>query len=240
MAEIDFASEKFWSQKWVSHIERYLVGVPRCGVWLKARFGSKCHSVLECAGGSCRDSRYLFDAGFGAVGSDFDQATVDYLKKRFGESKFEIKREDAAALTCASKSFDLVFHNGFWVCFDDDSFIDKLLVEQSRVAKKYLVAIVHNGENHALVDRFSSLAKSDSIYDIRFFRREQLLDIFLRSGVRYKKVNIEKFGGFADILYDVADRYKYFTGLMRWVVPRIYKFQPWGSVERLALIVELE
>jgi len=59
MSKSFFQEQTFWSDAWVRHIESYLAAPPRCGIWLMTNYG-KNHSILECAGGSCRDSRYLF------------------------------------------------------------------------------------------------------------------------------------------------------------------------------------
>jgi len=229
-----------WSATWVRHMEAYLAAPPRCGIWLRAklRLGRK-DRVLECAGGSCRDSRYLHYLGVSAIGSDFDEKTLQYLCARFPNDKFQVVKEDAYSLSFEARSYDVVFHNGFWPYFSENSEIQRLLVEQCRVAAKVAVAIVHNKSNKALVKRFTELAKSDALYNLRFFDGEELLQIVKSSGVRYKRVSIERFGGPVDRIYALERKFVALSPLVRWVVPRLYRFQPWSKVERVALVVEL-
>ena len=56
----------FWEDAWVRHLEQYLSTPPRAGLWLAARFPLAAWRVLELAGGSCRDSRYLAEQGVAA------------------------------------------------------------------------------------------------------------------------------------------------------------------------------
>jgi len=82
----------FWEEAWVRHLEQYLVTPPRAGLWLHSRFRLDGWRVLEIAGGSCRDSRYLAEQGVEAIGSDFDQKTLDYLAQRFPASPLTLAR----------------------------------------------------------------------------------------------------------------------------------------------------
>ena len=155
-----FENSEYWSSAWVRHIEAYLAAAPRCGIWLNYYFPDKPLSFLECAGGSCRDSRYLFEIRRQSMGSDFDEKTLEYVKMKFTGSKFPLRKEDAFSLTFNDNEIDVVFHNGFWICFDDDIKINRLLIEQARVSKKYAVGLVHNIYNQKLVTRFNEDRKS--------------------------------------------------------------------------------
>ena len=226
----------FWEEAWVRHIEQYLVTPPRAGLWLRTRFGLTGWRVLEIAGGSCRDSRYLAECGVDAIGSDFDQKTLDYLAQRFPDSALKLARDDALALSLPDGSVDLSVHNGFWVLFSDDDRVVALLREQARVTRRVLVAMVHNADNARLMSIFAHKSKTDPLYDIRFFRRAELPALVRAAGLTPRAVRLEKFGGPVDRLLGLpglAGR------LARAVVPRLYRLLPWSQVERIALVVEL-
>lgn len=235
-----FSDESYWSEAWARHLETYLAAEPRCGRWLRSRFGLHGWSVLECAGGSCRDARFLHDCGIDAVGSDFDRRTVEYLRQRDPASSFRIMRQDAASLDFADRSVDLVFHNGFWVLFDDDARIRTLLAEQLRVARRVAVALVHNALNKTLVSKFAEQAMQDSLYRIRFFAPDELRGLVEGMSDRIRGVSIEPFGGTADRLYRLARRVPMLGERLKPVVPRLYDLQSWSRTERLALVMELE
>ena len=226
----------FWEEAWVRHIEQYLAAPPRAGLWLQERFSLTDWKVLEIAGGSCRDSRYLADQGVDATGSDFDQRTLDYLRQRFPHSPLVLSREDAAAMTLPDRSVDLSMHNGFWVLFPDNDQVVALLREQVRVTRRVVVALVHNADNPRVVAAFARKAKVDPLYDIRFFHREELATLVQAAGLSPRSVRIEKFGGPVDRLLSLPGS----PG--RWarsLVPRLYSLLPWALVERIALVIEL-
>lgn len=219
-------------------MEKYLSSPPRCGIWLNSNFRLKAMSILECAGGSCRDARYLHSLGLNAAGSDFDEKTLNFLKEKFKGSGFKVSKENAFSMNLDANSFDMVYHNGFWIYFSDEQ-IKELLKEQARVASKHLIALVHNGENKRLIDVFSKKARADSLYKIRFFTKEELCKIVGESGVIYKKITVKKFGGPVDNLYIILKWLPFMRPVVQWIVPRSYRFQSWKVVERVALILEL-
>ena len=240
MVNKSFKDGKYWSDTWVGYIEKYLNAPPRCGLWLIHYFSDIKFTFLEIAGGSCRDSRFLFQKGRQSIGSDFDEKTLDYLKNKYSNSNFCLRKENAFKLVFDDNSIDIVFHNGFWVCFDDDYQIISLLKEQSRVANKYVVVLVHNLKNHKLVKRFKELSVKDNLYNFRFFDVGMLDSILKSSGLKYKEVRYEKFGGSVDFLFKFEKKIPILSSLIRWVVPRLYRYQPWNKVERIAMIIELD
>ncbi|MFN0186995.1 MAG: class I SAM-dependent methyltransferase [Aquabacterium sp.] len=232
------AQQAFWEQAWVRHLEAYLAQPPRAGLWLVARFGLprlRGWTVLELAGGSCRDARHLARLGVRAIGSDFDQRTLDYLAQRFPGDALTLQREDAAALSLADGAVDLSLHNGFWVLFSDDDRIAALLREQARVTRGVLVALVHNAGNPRQRAAFARKAQDDPLYDIRFFTPDELLALVAASGIAAARVRIEKFGGPIDRLLRLPGP---FRRPMQWLVPRLYRWLPWRQVERIALVIE--
>ncbi len=237
----DPTSEIFWNHAWQKHIEDYLKAPPRTGYWLEQNFGLNIN-VLELAGGSCRDSRYLATRGAHAVGTDFEEKTIAYLEQRLPNSPLDLRREDAFALNIPNKSVDLSFSNGFWIYFPSDEKIFRLCREQARVTRKWMIVIVHNALNLALVNRFSNLAEKDSLYDVRFFKPDELENLIYSSGIPFKNISLRKFGGLADSFYQ--SRVKGLPNPLAkiaWrLVPRIYDFQYWSYTERIACVVELQ
>jgi len=239
MTNPSFGASDYWSAAWQRHINAYLAAPPRCGIWLESLFSEGDFSFLECAGGSCRDSRFLFQKKRKALGSDFDEHTVNYINEKHSTSGFILQTEDAFRLGFDSKSFDIVFHNGFWVLFDDDQIVCSLLTEQVRVASRYVVALVHNKCNQALVNTFSEKSLKDDLYKIRFFDVDALMRIVELSGIKFRSVSFQKFGGPVDRLYALGSKIPFVMPLACWIVPRLYRYQPWSRVERIALVIEL-
>ena len=233
--------QEFWEEAWVRHLEIYLGKAPRCGIWLRKRFGAEVAPILEIAGGSCRDSRYLADKGIQSTGSDFDTKTLDYLRHKYPDSPLDLKQADGANMPFADKSYGLSFSNGFWVCFKDDEKIKEFALEQARVTRKWLLALVHNSRNQALVEDFGNKAQKDPLFDIRFFDPDEIVSLVESFGLGAKSVTVEKFGGWWDRFYQgklkgLPNALKPFASGF---VPPLYQRQSWETTERVACIVEL-
>ena len=147
-----------------------------------------------------------------------------------------LAREDASAMSLPDRSVDLSFHNGFWAYFSDDARLLALLREQARVTRRVLAALVHNADNPRVVAAFARKAKTDPLYDIRFFRAAELAPLVQAAGLAPRTLGIEKFGGPVDRLLAL---HGVFGRLARAIVPRLYRFLPWSQVERIALVLEL-
>jgi len=234
-------TKKFWQESWIQHIESYLKAIPRAGIFISNYFTTS-KKVLEIAGGSCRDSRYLANSGFDATGSDFDENTLTYLQEeRFPNDKLNYSREDAFGFTFEDSSFDLVFHNGFFIYFNNQE-INNMLKEQERVSKKYIVMFVHNVENKTLVKTFDEKSKKDDLYKIRFFDKYEIEQIIKKSGIDYKNIKILKFGGFFDVFYKKFLKNKIpniLYPISRYIIPKMYQFQKWENTERICCVVEI-
>lgn len=230
--------EKWWSEAWVRHLETYLQAVPRAGAWLRHALPADVRSVVELGGGSCRDSAYLGNEGLEVIGTDFDQRTIDYLKQRFPQSKTKFLREDAFRLSFSDGSIDATFHNGLWVLFRQDEDVCALAKEQLRVSRKMAVGMVHNAENHRLVARFRALATNDELYSIRFFMRDEVNGVLRNCGIDPRRIRLAKFGGPADKLYTWANQGWFSLSVARWLAPRLYTYQPWSFVERIAFLID--
>jgi hypothetical protein len=237
----EFGSEASWSKIWIQNVEVYLAAPSRCGYWIASHF-AKSLTILEVAGGSCRDSRYLATKGYNAVGSDFNQNIITYLTDRYPASSLKLLRENAFCFSFGNRSLDLTFANGFWIYFTENEQLYDLIREQVRISKKYVVSLVHNIENDKLVKSFQEKAKLNPLYDIRFFHRSELGKIIGEIGIKYKSVTIKKFGGPIDILFSrkILGVFNPIYMLAKYIVPFLYKYQPWSRVERIVLIIELE
>lgn len=231
-----------WSEAWKRYLESYLKAPPRAGLWLAERFSLKGLKVLEIGAGSCRDSLFIADMKKGpflVVASDSNKDVLEHVRRRFPESKIEIRQEDAFNLSFDDAFFDITFCNGLWVLFSDEDVL-RLLREQARVTRKFLVSFVHNRHNAKLLAVFQEKAKQDKLYDVRFFTKGELLRLVAQSGVPVKKVSVEKFGGAVDKLFVIMRWFPLLKSFVYWLVPKLYRFQPWSMVERCALVIEIE
>ncbi len=236
-------TEKFWEDSWIKHIETYLNATPRGGIFIENHY-KDVRKVLEIAGGSCRDSRYLANQGYDTIGSDFDGKTLKYLKEeRFPNDILKYSKEDAFNLSFNDNSLDLVFHNGFFVLFDSDDSLKTMLLEQERISNKYIVIFVHNKENQNLIKNFQEKSKNDDLYKIRFFEKNELIDIVKKSGIKYKNIKLLKFGGFSDVFYKKVLKKKLpniFYPFRKFFIPKLYQFQKWENTERICCVIELD
>ncbi len=236
-------TKKFWEESWIQHIDGYLNAVPRAGIFI-AYYFKNANNVLEIAGGSCRDSRYLVNNGFSATGSDFDEKTLKYLQEeRFPNDRLNYSQEDAFGLTFKENEFDLVFHNGFFILFDENSSLDKMLKEQERVSNQYIVIFIHNIENKKLIKTFEVKSKEDNLYKIRFFDKNEIIDIVKNSGIKYKSIKVVKFGGIFDRFYNKTLKQvipNILYPFRKFLIPKLYQLQKWEDTERICCVVELD
>jgi ubiquinone/menaquinone biosynthesis C-methylase UbiE len=232
-----------WPSLWRRHLDTYLAKPPRTGYWADAWFGRRADSFLELGCGSGRDALYLAKRGHRVVGTDLDAETLDELNRRFQKETISFRTADAAALDFPDDGFDVVYHNGLWVLFEDDDLLITMLKEQVRVAKKFAVILVHNAANQTLVDQFKKRSEADELYDIRFFIQSELEALIQRSGIAYKSLKMLKFGGRMDLLYQ-AKRVKKVIPNVVWpirekAVPKLYQLEDWTRIERIACVIEL-
>ncbi len=237
----EFQDEDYWLAQWQQKLSGYHAAPARAGLFIEHLFGKHIESTLELGAGSARDSLHLAERGYQCTASDFSTDTIALLRKQLQVPGLQFSADDARRLSFDDGQFDLVFHNGLIVCFDDDADVVEILREQRRVARRAMLILVHNGNNHRLVRQFGELSKEDGLYDIRFFDPRQLGDLIARSGIRYRRLRMLRFGGPADALFD--ERIKGFRhpfrSLAPWLTPRLYSLQPWALTERLAALLEL-
>ena len=127
-----------WPELWSQYLDQYLSKPPRTGYWVDAHFGGQNRSFLELGCGSGRDALYLASRGHEIVGSDLDDQTLNELNERFERDGLKFSPR-MLQTNFENNRFDVVYHNGLWVLFDDDKTIESMLKEQVRVAKKRAV-----------------------------------------------------------------------------------------------------
>lgn len=231
-----------WSNSWKKHLETYLKGQPRTGIFSKA-YAKGIVSSLELGCGSGRDSVYLAQKGIDAVASDYEPTLISKLQEKMKDCPVKFCVADAFHLPYQDHTFDLVFHNGLFIYFDNNQDIITMIREQERVSKKYVFVLVHNKDNHKLVAKFKERALSDPIYAIRFFTKEELKQIVQSAQIKTKCIRYLKFGGKADIL-----NHRWFKKIIpnlfypfrEYWIPRLYQRQRWEKTERIACLIELK
>lgn len=176
-----------WNSKWQNIFLEYQKDL-RHAYYINAIRKHNEIRLLEIAAGSFRDMAALNNFGVDCNGVDFSKTVVECATERFPWLCDKISVMDAFNLDFNDKEFDLSYHNGLWVCFQDDKAIGKLLSEQIRVTRHRVVATVHNKHNKAFVQYFEKkVADGDNLFDIRFFEYDEIYDI-MRSQCR--KVHI--------------------------------------------------
>ncbi|MCL2073549.1 MAG: class I SAM-dependent methyltransferase [Marinilabiliaceae bacterium] len=228
-----------WAEIWTNHLPCYSGGVPRAGIYIKT-FLKGLKSSLEVGCGSARDSIYLSTKKIKAIASDYEPKLISILQENHKNELVDFQVVDAFMMPFDDKSFDLVFHNGLFVYFDDNDIV-KLIHEQVRIASKYILIMVHNKHNIKQQNTFAKNAKTDSLYNIRFFDIESLEKVINLSGIKYKSIKYCKFGGKADMFWmKKLKGIPNFIYLFRnFLIPRLYRFQSWKITERIACIIEL-
>jgi len=230
-----------WYKSWQVHLEQYLKAPPRTGIFIHSYF-PKLRSSLEIACGSSRDSIYLAKKGVKATATDYEGRIIDELKNRFNHFNLQYKQADAFNLSFADNSFEIVFHNGFFIYFSDNNKIFLMLEEQARVANT-IIFFVHNRLNNNLVKKFRELAPNDPIYDIRFFEPYEVESIVKKSNIKIKNMKIYKFGGKYDVFY--SKRIKRIVPniiypFREYLIPRLYQLQSWEETERVCCVIRVD
>jgi hypothetical protein len=229
-----------WWRIWQFHLEEYLKSPARAGFFICEYFRS-IHNSLEIACGSSKDSIYLSKRDVFVVATDYEVRLIEYLKNRFSHSNLFYLAADAFKLPFRDDAFELVFHNGFFVLFNDNNDIYTLLKEQERVSRKYILFFVHNKLNLKLVNNFSKLAANDPLYNIRFFEPKEVIRIVKNSGIALRSVRILKFGGLFDFIFPICKMMPnlLYSFIIK-IIPRLYQIQPWVKTERIACIIEVD
>jgi len=231
-----------WAESWQCHLEQYLKAPPRFGIFIHTYFPF-ISTALEVACGSSRDSFYLAQKGVTMTACDYEERLINTLKRRFSHSSLTYVQANAFNLPFEDNTFDMVFHNGFFIYFKCEEEIYSLLREQCRISKKYVLFLVHNRINKSLVHRFNELAIHDPIYDIRFFEPNEVVDLVNNASIGNYTLKLMKFGGHVDLLYSKKIKKiipNFLYPLYKELIPRLYQMQPWRTTERVACLIEMQ
>nr|WP_024306905.1 class I SAM-dependent methyltransferase [Pseudomonas sp. P818] len=166
------SSSKDWDSKWADIFEHYQQDL-RHAYYIQAMLDAEDRHVLEIGAGSFRDMAELRRRGVDCEGMDFSQESIQLARQQFPEFSSAIHQMSAFDMSFADKAFDVSYHNGVWVLFDDVQ-IKALAVEQARITRNRMIATVHNAHNRQFVEYFDRLKKDDPLYDIRFFEMDEV------------------------------------------------------------------
>jgi ubiquinone/menaquinone biosynthesis C-methylase UbiE len=167
-------NEETWSVKWEEYFDRYQKDL-RHAFYIRSLLKPK-GKFLEIGAGSFRDCNLLYSRGYDIYGVDFCASTVEKAKKKFSLMRERILQMDAFNLSFDDNFFNTSYHNGFFVLFNDNE-IDKLLKEQYRVSSEFIICTVHNSHNKDFVRYFENLSSRDSLYNIRFFEKDEIVSL---------------------------------------------------------------
>ncbi|MCV2364656.1 class I SAM-dependent methyltransferase [Paucibacter sp. DJ1R-11] len=162
-----------WDDTWPKIFDHYQQD-QRHAYYVNALLHDEDRRVLELGAGSFRDMALLNRLGVNCWGADYSSASVELARRQFPELAAQIFQGDAFQLDgMADAAFDVSFHNGLWVLFDDQD-IRRLAAEQARVSRRKIIATVHNAHNPDFIDYFARLGETDPLYRIRFFEAEEM------------------------------------------------------------------
>ncbi|MDL1967375.1 MAG: class I SAM-dependent methyltransferase [Deltaproteobacteria bacterium] len=176
-----FKKEDFWKQQWDDKLQKYMTEKPKLGLlihnWILRGVMQNVESICEVAAGSCVSSLYL-SMFYDVIATDMYEYGFGAAKKRASSRNFRLKfqKENAFGFSFPQDKFDLVFHNGFFICFNSNKDINKLIAEQVRISKKYLLVVVHNKNDIINQYRFYRKAhQGDGLYRIRWYSKEEII-----------------------------------------------------------------
>ncbi len=167
-----------WDQKWEGIFDHYQQDL-RHAHYIRALLAPSERNILELAAGSFRDMAALRRVGINCSGMDFSSESVNRAKSAFPEFARCIYEMSGFQLEFDDGAFDVTYHNGFWVLFEDEE-IHALAQEQARVTKGRMIATVHNKHNKGFVEYFDRMKVTDPLYDIRFFDLDEITELMGR------------------------------------------------------------
>lgn len=170
---IGITKQSEWDEKWEDIFHHYQQDL-RHAHYIRALLEKGETNILELAAGSFRDTAALNNWGYHCAGTDYSEKSVSLAKHEYPVFADRFYQMDAFELSFKDKFFDLTYHNGFWVLFNDDKKIIELAREQARVTKHRMIATVHNKHNQDFIQYFNRLSNDDVLYKIRFFEVEEV------------------------------------------------------------------
>lgn len=169
------SSSEGWDKKWADIFDHYQNDL-RHAYYIHALLESEERHVLEIAAGSFRDMAELRRRGIDCEGMDFSPESITRARRHFPDFSDAIHQMSAFDMSFPDKSFDVSYHNGFWVLFTDEQ-IKALAAEQARISRRRIIATVHNAHNRQFADYFERKKAEDPLYDIRFFEADEMTEL---------------------------------------------------------------
>lgn len=167
--------QDYWDSEWKGIFNHYQ-NDRRFSYYLRSVLEASDKKILEIGAGSFRDMQQLNEWGVDCSGTDFSNTAVNLAKELYPDIQDKIIESNAFDMPFSDNEFDLSYHNGFWVCFDDDDIL-KLMKEQVRVTKNTIIAAVHNGHNEQFKSYFDKLKKESDLYSCRFFEIDHITQL---------------------------------------------------------------
>lgn len=177
MPDERLVNSNWWSTAWKTYHKEYVCSVAYQAYYLYSVLPTDVHKILELGAGSFRDTAQLYRWGYDSWGTDFSGEAVALAKETYPYLSGRIFPCDCTNIPVSNKSFDVCFHNGLLVCFEDNSVVHATIAEQSRVAKRIIVSTVHNSLNVPLKKIFSQKSVSEPLYAIRFFGPDEICSL---------------------------------------------------------------
>jgi hypothetical protein len=224
----------YWSEAWQKHYRRYVTQPSYQAYYLYCVLPKGVETILELGAGSFRDVAQLNKWGYNCIGTDFSTRSVEIARKVYPRYAWRFQVEDAIALSFPNKIFDLSYHNGLLVCFDDNSTIKQILQEQCRVTRRWIVCTVHNALNSSLKRQFAEKARDDSLYHIRFFEPTEIVELMRPLCTR---IDLYPFGSLWCNRFIKYSRNRF---LVRWYYRLTYRIWRWETCERIMAVGWLE
>ncbi|MEN1957645.1 class I SAM-dependent methyltransferase [Luteimonas changyuni] len=166
------SSSDDWNRKWADIFDHYQNDL-RHAYYIHAMLANDEHRLLEIGAGSFRDMAELRGRGIDCEGMDFSLESVERAKRRFPAFASAMHHMSAFETSYSDNTFDVTYHNGFWVLFPDEQILS-LAMEQARITKHRMIVTVHNAHNAQFVDYFARKKVGDPLYDIRFFEMDEI------------------------------------------------------------------
>ena len=130
-----------WDRKWTGIFDHYQRDL-RHAHYMRALLERGERTMLELAAGSFRDMAALRRMGLDCSGMDFSEESVARARVRFPGYAEHIHQMSAFDMSFEDDSFDVTYHNGFWVLFKDEE--SARLHGTARITRSRMVATVPN------------------------------------------------------------------------------------------------
>jgi 2-polyprenyl-3-methyl-5-hydroxy-6-metoxy-1,4-benzoquinol methylase len=221
---------KDWDNAWHQHYAEYTQRPSYQAYYLFCILPNKTRRILELGAGSFRDTAQLNEWGYECIGVDFSEGAVASARQRYPQWASRFLSADAMRLPFRTGSFDVSYHNGLLVYFEDNEKIRQIIREQVRLSRTMVVCTVHNAHNSQLQELFKQRAQKDPIYAIRFFERSEIAQLMAPF---CRRVELFPFGSLwaNRLIRHLRQRH-----LVRLFYRRTYKYWDWTKCERIMAV----